>query len=298
MIKSNENNQIECSNMLSFLQEVIEKIKKKIPKSHDFIAEFLEISRPIIEMTLMNCGDWTDQIKQAGPGKPAFSHASLMLIHVLCKMRHVSYRQIEREANAHPSWLKALQLTECPSHSTLSTFRSEKGEPFFKAFFEKLTNLLYQYQLVDSEEVIVDSGPILASMNFARANTTPQINLDHVKEFFTSVDVIPAIHALHIGRKRKYSPDAIIRFFMFEKLGGFLSTSQALKFVEDNPEIVKILGFKRGQIPSQPVLSYFVKVHGPIPFLLRPMVDAVTEFFEDCEATPEDTDIDFFFWSV
>jgi len=245
----------------------------------------------------MNCGDWTDQITPSGPGKPAFSHTSLMLIHVLCKMRKVSYRQIEREVNTHPSWLKALQLTESPSHSTLSTFRNKKGERFFKAFFEKLTDLLYQYQLVNPKEVIVDSAPILASMNFARANTTPKIHLDHVKEFFTNVDVSPAVHTLNIAHQRKYRPEAIIRFFIFEKLGGFLSTSQALKFIEDNSEIAEILGFKRDQIPSQPTLTYFLKVHGPGPHVLRPVVDAVSDFFEDCEAIQEDIDIDFFFWS-
>ncbi len=297
MIKPNEYRQTESSDILSFLHEEIEKVKRRIPKSHDSIAEFLAISRPIVEMTLMNCGDWTDQIEQVGPGKPSFSHVSMMLIHVLCKMRKVSYRQIERELNAHPSWLKALQMTEAPSHSTLSTFRTEKGEQFFKDFFDKITDLLYRYNLVNPEEVIVDSAPIIASMNFARANTTPKVNLEHVREFFTAVDVSPAIQALNIARKRKYSPEAIVRFFMFEKLGGFLSTSQALKFLEDNPEVAEILGFKRELIPSQPTLSYFLKTHGPVPHILRPMVDAVTEFFEDCEATPEDMDIDFFFWN-
>ena len=296
MLQSNEDSHREGSGMLSFLREEVEKIKKNLPHHYDSIAQFLAISRPIVEMTLMNCGDWTDQVKWTTPGKPAFSHTSIMLIHILCKMRNVSYRQIEREINAHPSWLKALKLSKCPSHSTLSVFRSEKGEHFFKIFFENLTDLLYHFQLVNPEEVIVDSAPILASMNFARANTTPKINLNHVQEFFTAVDVSPAIESLHIAHKRKYSPAAIIRFFIFEKLGGFLSTSQALKFVEKNPEIAEILGFKRDQIPSQSVLSYFLKVHGPVPEILRPMVDAVTEFFEDCKATPEDTDIDFFFW--
>jgi len=297
MINSNEESHVEGSGMINFLQEEVEKIKNTLPPSYDSIAEFLAITRPIVEITLMNCGDWTDQVTWRSPGKPAFSHISMMLIHMLSKMRNVSYRQIEREINAHPSWLRALHLAKCPSHSTLSVFRSEKGEQFFKAFFQNLTDLFYRYQVVDSEEVIVDSAPILASMNFARANTTPKINLDHVEEFFTAVDVSPAVEALYIAHKRKYHPAAIIRFFMFEKLGGFLSTSQALTFVEETPEIAEILGFERNQIPSQSVLSYFLKVHGPVPELLRPMVEAVTDFFEECEATPEETDIDFFFWS-
>lgn len=297
MSKSEENFQSEGSGVLNFLQEEIEKVKKRIPKSYDSIARFLAISRPIVEVTLMNCGDWTDQIEQVRPGKPSFSHASMMLIHILSKMRNVSYRQIEREVNDHPSWLKALRLIEAPSHSTLSTFRTQKGDSFFKEFFDKFTNLVYQFNLTTPEEVIVDSAPIIASMNFARANTTPRINLEHVRQFFTAVDVNPAVQVLNISYKRKYDPRAMIRFFMFEKLGGFLSTSQALKFLENNPEVVEILGFDGGLIPTQPTFSYFLKTHGPVPYLLRPMVDAVTEFFEDCKVTPEDTEIDFFFWS-
>ena len=123
--------------MVNLLQDEIEKVKKKIPKGYDTIAQFLAISRPIIELTLMNCGDWTDQMQQVRPGKPALSHVSIMLILLLSKMRNVSYRQIEREINDHPSWLHALNLSKAPSHAKLSTFRKEKGESFFKEFFDK-----------------------------------------------------------------------------------------------------------------------------------------------------------------
>jgi hypothetical protein len=297
MSKTERKYQTGSSGVLSFLQVEIEKVKRSLPKSYDSIAEFLAISRPIVEVTLMNCGDWADQVERAGPGKPSFPHTSMMLIHVLCKMRNVSYRQIEREINEHPSWLKALRLIEAPSHSTLSTFRAKKGEHFFKDFFNKLTDLLYHYNLTDSKEIIVDSAPIIASMNFARANATPKINIEHVREFFSTVDVSPVIQYLRTSNKRKYSLESMIRYLMFEKLGGFLSTSQALKFLEKNATVAEILGFKGGQLPTQPTISYFLKSQGPAPYLLRPMVDAVTDFFEGCEATPEDTDIDFFFWS-
>ncbi len=297
MSKTEKEYQTGSSGVLSFLQEEIEKVKRSIPKSYDSIAEFLAISRPIVEVILMNCGDWTDQVERVGPGKPSFSNASMMLIHVLCKIRTASYRQIEREINEHPSWLKALHLTEAPSHSTLSTFRTKKGSDFFKEFFDKMTELLSHYNLMDSKEIIIDSAPIIASMNFARANTTPKINHERVREFFSTVDVTPAIISLRRSNKRKYSLESMIRYFMFEKLGGFLSTSQALKFLQKNPLVAEILGFKSGKLPTQPTFSYFLKSQGPAPYLLRPMVDAVTNFFEECEATPEDTDIIFFFWS-
>lgn len=297
MSKTENERQTGSLGVLSFLQEEIEKVKKTLPRSYDSIARFLAISRPIVEITLMNCGDWTDQIEQNGPGKPPYPHTSLMFIHLLCKMRNTSYRQVERELKEHPSWVKALHLKGVPSHSTLSLFRAKKGEAFFKDFFDKIADMLSHFHLTDSREVIVDSAPIIASMNFARANATPKINIDRVREFFSAVDVSPAIRPLHATTQRKYSLESMIRYLVFEKLGGFLSTSQALKFLEKNPEVAAILGFEGGKIPTQPSISYFVKSQGPVPYLLRPMVDAVTDFFDACEATPEDTDIDFFFWS-
>lgn len=282
--------------ILDLIQDEIEAVKGKMPEYFDSTAEFLAISRPIIEVILMNCGDWSDQVESTGRGRKPISHASLMLIHVLSKMKNMSYRQIERELNERPNWLKALKLDKSPSHSKLSTFRTEMRASFFKDFFDNLTALLHELGLIKGKSVTIDSAPIIASMNLARANTTPKINVERVREFFTSIDISPAIRALDISHKRKYSPESIIRFFMFEKLGGFLSTAQALKFMEKHVEVATILGFSSGHIPSQATLNYFIKTHGSVPNLLKPTVDDVTEFFENCVETPEDSDIDFFFW--
>lgn len=284
--------------MLDILRDEIEKIKNNIPKTYDDIAKFLAISRPIVEVVLMNCGDWTDQGEPQGPGKRPISHTSLMLIHILAKMINVSYRDMERMLNAHSTWLHALKLDKAPSHSRLSVFRTEMGEIFFKTFFYELTALLYKLGLLKGEGTIADSAPIKASMNFARANTTPTINVERVTEFFSSVDVSPAVKALKITRKGKYDPAALIRFFMFEKLGGFLSTAQAIKFVKNNSEVARILGFANDTVPSQATFSYFVNTHGSIPTLLKPLVDSVTEYFNACKATPDESYIVFFFWSV
>ena len=157
--------------------------------------------------------------------------------------------------------------------------------------------MAFSLDLIKGNGAIVDSAPILASLNFAKANVKPEINLERVSEFFKSVDISPAIRVLHILRKTKYSPESFVRFFMFEKLGGFVSRAQALRFVKENLEVANILGFPSGQVPGQASFTYFMKKHGSVPQLLTPTVDATTEFFENCEATPEDTDIDFFFWS-
>lgn len=283
--------------ILDLIQNQVNLVKSKIPKSFDSTAEFLAITRPIIEVVLMNCGDWSDQFEPTGRGKNPISHASLMLIHILSKIKTASYRHIERELNERPSWLRALKLDKAPSHSKLSMFRTEMGDSFFKAFFDNLTDLLHRLDLIKGESITIDSAPITASMNFARANTTPKINVERVRDFFTGIDLSPAIRPLDMSRKRKYSPESILCFFMFEKLGSFLSTAQALKFLEKNVEVAKILGFTSGQIPSQPTLNYFKKTQGCVPNLLKPLVDGVIEFFENSVEKPEDSDIDFFFWS-
>ena len=287
-----------CYTLLDLIQDEVNKVKAQIPKSFDSIAEFLAISRPIVEIILMNCGDWTDQIEHRGRGKPPISHTSLMLIHILSKMLGIGYRQIERELGIHNTWLKTLKLKKAPSHSRLSTFRTEMGESFFKDFFYNLTDLLHRFDLIKGDGAIIDSAPILASMNLARANTEPKLNLDHVREFFTSIDISPATRMLQISRKSKYNPESFIRFFMFGKLAGFLSTSQALKFLKKHIEVAKLLGFKDGHVPDYQNFTYFKRKHGAVSKLLEPMVDGVTEFFEGSKATLEASDIEFFFWSV
>jgi len=267
--------------ILDVIRHEIEKIRRSMPKSYDGIAQFLAISRPIIEVVLMNCGDWTDQCPKEGRGKKPFSHTSLMLIHILAKIINVSYRQVERELNSHPCWLKALQMDKAPSHSKLSHFRNSMGDNFFKDFFYNLNNLLYNLGLIGGEEFIIDSAPIHASVNFARANCAPKLNMEHVRAFFSRIDVSVAVKHLKIKHKSKYKPEAIIRFFMFEKLGGFKSRAQALKFVKDTPGLSELLGFSEKGVPNQSTLNYFIKKHGSVPDLLKPLVDQVTKFFCD-----------------
>ena len=68
---------------------------------------------------------------------------------------------------------------------------------------------------------------------------------------------------------------------MFEKLESFKSRAQALKFVKDTPGLSELLGFSENGVPNQATLNYFIKKHGSVPDLLKPLVDQVTKFFCD-----------------
>lgn len=288
----------KSNGILELLQDEADKIKKNLPKRYDNRAKFLVILYPIVEVVLMICGDWADEIKKTGKGRKPISHTSLMLINILAKMLNVSYRQVVRELSEHPNWLKALKLNKAPSHNKLSEFRTEMGASFFKNFFYVIRDLLHDLNLIKGGGGIADSAPISASMNFARANTKPKFDEARVKEFFERVDVSFVIDNLKITRKSKYFPESLIKFFLFEKTCGFLSRAQVLKFLKENPHVAEFLGFMGGKIPSQATFTYFTKKHGDVSKLLNPMVEEVAKLLGCADSIPADSEMAFFFWSI
>jgi hypothetical protein len=288
---------------LEYTIEQIEKVKKKIPKSHDTIARILAISRPVVELVLFEMDRQEPERAPNSKGRPGIPTTTLVLIHLLSKtMISDSYRQTERVLNAHPAWLKALGVRKAPSHTTMSKFRKSMGIEFFDTYFHQLTELLFAFGLIkEGDDVIVDSAPIEASQNFARSNVGIKINEEKLKLFFDTVDFAPAARliapACNRGRKRKYSNDAILKFIAYEKLCGFLSRSQALTYLKKHPGTANILGFNSGDIPSRPSINACLKRIPPIPWLMRVMVDPITEFFESQAEYGDNDPLSFFFRS-
>jgi len=288
---------------LEYTIENIEKIKKKIPKSYDTIARILALSRPVVELVLFKMDHHEPQRAVNSRGRPGICTKTLILIHLLSQtMISDSYRQTERILNAHPTWLKALKLKKAPSHTTMSKFRKTMGIEFFDTYFHQLTELLFAFGLIkEGDDVIIDSAPIEASQNFARSNSGIKINEAKLQEFFSIVDFTPAVNliapACNHGRKRKYSNEVILKFIAFEKLCGFLSRNQALTYLKKHPGAAKIVGFSSGDIPSTSSINNYLQRMPPIPWLMRVMVDSITEFFES-QADYDDHDpLSFFFRS-
>ena len=84
--------------ILDVIRHEIEKIRRSMPKFYDGIAQFLAISRPIIEVVLMNCGDWTDQFPKEGRGKKPFSP-------ILMSRLRLSILKSNAKANINPKLL-------------------------------------------------------------------------------------------------------------------------------------------------------------------------------------------------
>lgn len=168
------------------------------------------------------------------------------------------------------------------------------GVEFFDTYFHQLTELLFGFGLIkEGDDVIIDSAPVEASQNFARSNSGIQINEERLKFFFDTVDFRPVVKLIappsNHGRKRTYSDELILKFIVFKKLCGFMSRSQALTHLKKHPSAAKIVGFSAGDILSTSTISNYLKRMPPISWLMRVMVDAITEFFES-EADYDDQD--------
>jgi transposase len=298
-----EKKEIKLPYPLEYTIEKIEKLKKKTPKSYDNIARILALSRPVVDLILFKMDYHEPERAPNSKGRPNIPIQTLILIHLLAQtMISDSYRQTERVLNANPMWLKALNLKKSPSHATMSKFRKTMGFEFFDTYFHQLTELLFAFGLImEGDDVIIDSAPIEASQNFARSNSGIQINEEKLNQFFNAVDFTPAVSliapACNHGRKRKYSNEVLLKFIAFEKLCGFLSRSQALNHLKKHLGAATIVGFNAGDIPSTSTISNSLKRIPPIPWLMRVMVDSITEFFESQSEYDDHDPLSFFFRS-
>ncbi len=287
---------------LALLVDEIERVWKAFPASYDAVATILALARPIVEVVFIECGYFEPEARRFPHGQAPLSLVSLMLIHLLVKVGTIRYyRQACRELATHPCWVKALRLKKAPDHSTLRQFRNNMGPDFFKTFFHKLAALLVAFGLVDGDTAaIIDSAPVEARMNFARANALPKLDLAKLREFFTTVDFGPALEAFlaarpprNRGRKPKFEPLPMIRYLVFEQLAGFLCRTQGPKYLKKHPAVATLLGFADGEVPTDQNVAAFEKRSPPLADLLHPIADHVHAFLGG-EATTNPDPADFF----
>ncbi len=303
MLQQVENGERKLPFPLEYTLNEIEKIKKKLPKSHDNVAHVLALSRPIVELVLHEMGYHEVPKPPNSKGRPKIPVITLILIHLLSQtFISDGYRQTERLINAHPTWLRALKLTRAPSHTTMSKFRTKMGVEFFDMYFHELTRLLHGFGLIkEGEPIIIDSAPVKASQNFARSNAGMKIDENKLQQFFNAVDFTPAVNliapACNHGRKRKYSNEVILKYIAFEKLCGFLSRNQALTYLKKHSGAATIVGFSANDIPSTSLIKTYLQRIPPIPWLMRVLVEPITEFFDSQEEYDDEEPLSFFFRS-
>ncbi len=284
--------------LLEIAWEEVEKVKASLPASYDATAQFLALARPITEACLLQAGYFPPNNPV---GRPPYPAAAIMLLHVLCTQEACkSYRFLPDFVNSHPSWVRALQLKKAPSDSMLSKFRTKMGEDFFLHFFKALRGVLVAFGLfTPKQKMIIDTVPVVASANLARANASAKLDDRKLKQLFETIDLSPASALFppetpH-GKSSPYPRLAKMKFLLLEKLGGFLSRNSALLYLQRHPEVSRLVGFPDGQVPTQPTFTYFEKHNPPLSTWVAPLVEQLVTFFDAQGDYDEEDPLPFFF---
>lgn len=291
--------------MTTVLLDELIRIRKTLPPSWDEGARLFALAFPIVETAALNCGYFGIAIqeeKKNSCGRPPLSRVALLVIELFAHLYFFgSYRNTPAVLNTHPTWLKALHLEKSPDHTTLCSFRKELGTTFFVAFFKQVTQIMIAFEILSPDiQLIVDSAPIHASMNFARANRMPALDEERVLHFFQSLDwgsvqknFIPVSTGKKQKGKRKYPIQGLLGTLMLEILGGFLSRSQVIRYLQKHDNIARCLGFNEG-VPPDSTFTGFLKNRPAVEILLQPMLPHLQSFFSEIPEIANSLDLNFF----
>lgn len=276
----------ELPTHLQLLYDEIARIRESLPKSYDKVAQILAFARPLIEIVLANCGVADPPRSKGMKGPIPTPKVTFMLMQILSEVGWIGgSRQVEREINAHPTWLKALELKKSPHHSVLGKFRIAMGEEFFHRFFIELTRIMLQLGYIDQGEGaagIIDSAPRDANMNFARANVNVTLDEALIENFFQTIDVCrftTSIPTSTRGKKPTFTYEILSRFLLFEQLGGFLSRSKALRHLKEYSHLATLIGIPSGAELSDATVSNFEKRCGGKNVVFKALIDQISDFF-------------------
>jgi hypothetical protein len=270
--------------ILAYAVNEAKRIREKIPADFSPIARFFVIMRPFMHVFLLAKWDWGNgKYRKGKPGKPPYPKEALLLIHLISHLGTIrSYRQVCEEIANHADWIRALKLKRIPDHTTLSKFRKEAGPTFFDDFFAFSIVVLKQVGGLDADNgLIVDSAPVDACVNFARANKRIKIDEALVIDFLVKLEISKADVLYPRKRKGCTKSSSIVGLLIIFYLCRFLSRSQMLREVALHPALMHALGLDDG-MPTQPTINYFVKQNGEDEkALLKPFIDAMVRYFEE-----------------
>ncbi|MEX2718356.1 MAG: transposase [Candidatus Sigynarchaeota archaeon] len=219
---------------LAFALSEAKRVREKIPRDYGPIARFFVIMRPFVRVFLLARWDWSKGRYRKGiPGRVPIPKESMLLIHLISHLGIIrSYRQVCEEIAQHEDWMRALKTKKAPDHTTLCRFRKEAGPELFDEFFAFSIVVLKQAGgLTADTGVIVDSAPIEACVNFARANKRIKIDEARMTDFLEKIEISRADVLYPRKKKGGTRPSAIISLLMIFYLCRFLSRSQMLREV-------------------------------------------------------------------
>ncbi|MHA1394267.1 MAG: transposase, partial [Promethearchaeota archaeon] len=138
-----------------------------------FSLPFDLILRPFVE-NLNMLYDWKPGMR----GKQPFDPVAVFKAILFAKLnKNMSDRELERHLLRNPHVAEALGFDKVPSHQTFSHFKRERLTiELLEEIFNNLRDYLVKSGIIDFSSVTIDSAPILAFANLAKANR--EVKLD------------------------------------------------------------------------------------------------------------------------
>lgn len=182
--------------------------------------------------------------------------------------KNMSDRELERHLLRNPHVAEALGFDKVPSHQTFSHFKRERlSLELLEEIFNILRDSLVDKGLIDFSSVTIDSAPITAFVNLAKANR--EVKLDDSMARALIEDETYQVLAEHLVGCLGYKTSlpehmkkrlACLNMVVLYELGGFLSYAKVSKYLKKKTHVSLQQAVSSGaNLPSEPTFSNFRK---------------------------------------
>ena len=207
--------------------------------------------------------------KPGTSGVQPFSPVAVFKAILYAKLnKSVSDRELERHLLRNPHVARSLGFDAVPSHQTFSYFKRERLTiELLKDIFNVLRDYLIQLGIIDFSSVTMDSAPIIAFANLAKANREVKLEDSVASALFTDPTYQSLANHLirQLGYKKSF-PDHVkkrlccVNLAVLYELGGFLSYSKVSKYLNKKEhQELRQAATSGVEIPSEVTISGFKK---------------------------------------
>jgi len=216
-----------------------------------------------LETQLEQLYEW----KPGMSGKQPFSPVAVFKAILYAKLnKNMSDRELERHLLRYPRVAWALGFDKVPSHQTFSHFKRERLriellEEIFNALRDHLANMGF----IDFSSITIDSAPIIAFANLAKANREVKLDDSLACTLFEDATYQSLAQQLieRLNYKRSFPKHlkkrlACLNMLVLYELGGFLSYAKVFKYLEKKQHLTLQQAVSSGiQLPSEVTFSNF-----------------------------------------
>lgn len=202
-------------------------------------------------------------------GMPPFPAVAMFKAVIYAKLnKDMPDRELERELLRNPNLATGLGFDEIPNHRTISYFKKNRlTVELLAEFFNTLRDHLVNAGWIDYSSVTIDSAPVNAFVNLAKANKEIKLNdalactlfEDHTYQSLAS-NVISAMGFKRNGAVITKGRISCLNLVVLYELGGFLSQAKVAKYLEKEAHAALFKAVTSGiKIPSEVTTSNFKK---------------------------------------